>query len=482
MKFLCLAILVILCLAVESHAVLNGSDNPADFVLPTKYSCGAQSLYICARFHGVDVSLEKCGELVPISQEGASLLQLKKACEILGFSCKGYKADYDAIVSKIHLPAIAHLSKFNHYVVLTKVTPEEVSFVAPPTQVLTQRKEGFLEQWSGYILEITKAPTSNVHTKGLHIEEPLWKVFGASGEEYKHTFTVVNDSAREINLLSHTASCTCTSVLFSHNPIPSGGKGDIEVSVKGRYRKEGFRGYVSVHTDSLEKEERELNMTIEGTFEPVPGNLNCSPEKVYFGDFVKGVPIQHKIILSREDNLPLGNVELSCNLPFIEVTSNQIEDAYPQLKGATTILVTIKPDAPIGAFNGEITITTNHEVHKVRKAPVSGNVVDRFVAVPSNLLLVPQKSQELDKSFSIISMCNGIFNIAEITAEPKDALLSVQTHQETPSKWNVQALFNVKTQADSSEGLLLVKIAPTQEVVKVPFTIDSTLVENAIKE
>jgi hypothetical protein len=50
------------------------------------YDCGVDSLFLVCRISGVDVSYKKCLELLPLTQKGIRMLEMKRFLEFLGLN------------------------------------------------------------------------------------------------------------------------------------------------------------------------------------------------------------------------------------------------------------------------------------------------------------------------------------------------------------------------------------------------------------
>jgi ATP-binding cassette, subfamily C, bacterial len=118
--------------------------------------CGAACMATIAKHHGRRISLPSYRSLVHVTRDGASMLALKKAAVKTGFDtigvmsgCKGLK--------KLQAPFVALMEY--HFVVIYKVTDDEVVMADPARGMVTQPLAEFKKEYSqnALLLKPTKA-------------------------------------------------------------------------------------------------------------------------------------------------------------------------------------------------------------------------------------------------------------------------------------------------------------------------------------
>ncbi len=116
--------------------------------------CGAAALASLARHYRRPISLEHLRDLSQTDRNGANLLGLRQAAELLGFSAKAVRCAPEAL-SKMPLPAIAHMAAeggLGHFVVIFRVRGRCVVVGDPAIGVVTRSLAEFLPQWTGNLL------------------------------------------------------------------------------------------------------------------------------------------------------------------------------------------------------------------------------------------------------------------------------------------------------------------------------------------
>lgn len=118
--------------------------------------CGAASLAMICSYYGLKISINRLREMANVTREGATLHSLAEAAENLGFKTKGIRVDYEALRHSA-LPAIAHWEGY-HYIVVCRVSENEVTVADPATGLKKIKKDDFLQGWYGVLLLLTPTP------------------------------------------------------------------------------------------------------------------------------------------------------------------------------------------------------------------------------------------------------------------------------------------------------------------------------------
>lgn len=135
--------------------------------------CGCACLSTICKQYGLKYPISKIREIAGTDKKGTSALGLVKASEKLGFVAKGVKANKpEDIFGEIPLPAIAHViidQKLMHYVVIHKISKEEIIIADPAKGIVKYKPEEFFKIWTGILIIMT--PTTKFQkgneTKGV---------------------------------------------------------------------------------------------------------------------------------------------------------------------------------------------------------------------------------------------------------------------------------------------------------------------------
>ncbi|TYS09042.1 peptide cleavage/export ABC transporter [Bacillus subtilis] len=141
--------------------------------------CGAACLATILKHYGSKLSINKIRDIAGTDKQGTSALGLVRAAEQLGFSAKGVKADKTALEEPITLPAIAHIildGQLLHYVVIHKITKDQVIIADPGRGIIKYTKKEFLEIWTGILILLTPSETYKIHAETSTIQSDIFKL------------------------------------------------------------------------------------------------------------------------------------------------------------------------------------------------------------------------------------------------------------------------------------------------------------------
>ena len=140
--------------------------------------CGVACLATISKQYGLKVPISKIREIAGTDTQGTSAYGVIKAAETIGFTAKGVKASKpEDIFGEFPKPAIAHVimeGSLLHYVVIHKVTKEEILIADPAKGIVKYTPEDFFKIWSGVLIIMVPAPSfeKGDETKGLF--ERFW--------------------------------------------------------------------------------------------------------------------------------------------------------------------------------------------------------------------------------------------------------------------------------------------------------------------
>jgi HlyB family type I secretion system ABC transporter len=145
----------------------------------SRSDCGVTCLVMVSKYWGKNFSINQLRGVANVDRSGASIKGLITAAESVGFMVRPRKADLLALQSQ-ELPAIAHW-KGNHYVVVYRVTKQQVIISDPVVGRKVLSRQEFVAGWTGYTLFLT--PTAKFE-QTPEAKQSLWK-YGKILEPYK---------------------------------------------------------------------------------------------------------------------------------------------------------------------------------------------------------------------------------------------------------------------------------------------------------
>lgn len=109
--------------------------------------CGPTCIKMIAKHYGRDFSVSFLREKCFITKLGVNLLGISEAAETIGLRSTGVKINYEGLLESKPFPCIIHW-KNNHFVVLYKISKNNVYISDPAMGLVTYSKQEFLEGWS----------------------------------------------------------------------------------------------------------------------------------------------------------------------------------------------------------------------------------------------------------------------------------------------------------------------------------------------
>lgn len=117
--------------------------------------CGAACLASVAAHYKLELPVAKIRQMASTDQKGTNVLGLIEAATKMGFSAKGVRGEFDALLD-VPMPVIAHVivkKVLHHYVVLYKVTEKLVEYMDPGDgQIHKVTPEAFKGMWTGVLV------------------------------------------------------------------------------------------------------------------------------------------------------------------------------------------------------------------------------------------------------------------------------------------------------------------------------------------
>lgn len=116
--------------------------------------CGPACLASVAQYHGMKVPTIKLRQLAGTDKQGTNVLGMVEAAESLGFSAKGVRANYEALMM-VPKPAVAHVvvqQVLQHYVVVYRSSSRGVTIADPAHGIATYSHDEFQKMWTGILV------------------------------------------------------------------------------------------------------------------------------------------------------------------------------------------------------------------------------------------------------------------------------------------------------------------------------------------
>lgn len=139
--------------------------------------CGAACLATVSKQYGLSISITKIRQVAGTDKQGTNAYGIVKAAEQLGFTAKGVKGNQETFFSQFPLPAIAHVvvdGTLLHYVVIHKITKNQVILADPAKGIVKQSPEDFFKIWTGVLILLVPSQTFQKRKQTKNIFERFW--------------------------------------------------------------------------------------------------------------------------------------------------------------------------------------------------------------------------------------------------------------------------------------------------------------------
>ena len=195
--------------------------------------------------------------------------------------------------------------------------------------------------------------------------------------EGKHEWTILNKGSGPLKLTDGGVTCSCT-----HGSLPKGGSVTVEPG-------QTFKMVVNWNTKTFSKyhqtatvivgndpDHQKLEFTIEGTVKP-PVVTFPAESRIEFLAVSNDAPHPHQIGVASFDrpDTKITSVKANPALFATEVVAMTPEECKQvDVTKGSKVIVSIKPDAPIGPFQEELIVATDHPLKPEIPFTVSGKI------------------------------------------------------------------------------------------------------------
>ncbi|MDC5255912.1 peptidase domain-containing ABC transporter [Acinetobacter baumannii] len=114
--------------------------------------CGLACIAMIANYYGNNIELRELRQRFPVSLKGMNLGALTRVCRHLDLTNRALRVNLAAL-KQARLPCILHWN-FNHYVILTKVGPNDVTIIDPALGLRTIDYDHLSRAFTGILIEV----------------------------------------------------------------------------------------------------------------------------------------------------------------------------------------------------------------------------------------------------------------------------------------------------------------------------------------
>ncbi|MEZ4754366.1 MAG: DUF1573 domain-containing protein [Bdellovibrionota bacterium] len=247
----------------------------------------------------------------------------------------------------------------------------------------------------------------------IKISDAIYE-FGSvtQGSKVEHEFNFINEGNADLHIQRVVASCGCTASTADKDIVAPGEEGSIKVS----FDTTGFSGSKtkSVRVYSNDLDSPVLMLSLTGTVEQ---DVIVEPKRVFFGDVVKGLNPggqQREVTVSVKEgsDVNLGDVKIySKNLEVKTLNSS---------KKAMKLLISLKPDAPVGELRDRAIISLTGARRKAINIPIFASIKGNLRVDPRTLSFgIIEGTETLERTVRLENLGPEKINVTQIKSSDK---------------------------------------------------------------
>jgi len=432
--------------------------------------CGPKSLLLVSSKLGVVADLDELTQLAEATETGTTMSGLQKAAKLKGLQAVGVKLSVDELAAS-GVMAICHLWG-NHFVVAVRGSTG-IEVTDPSAEEGDQQLsiEDFRNYFSGFALLISKDP---INLPAVDDEIPDLRVDAFSydlgsvdeGSKVDALVEFRNVGKKELVISQVRPSCTCLELERIEKNVQPGGRGSIAVT----YDSTGMRGG-QVHRLFIESNDPVSPLAVvEIGALAKPSNLLVSSRRIHFGEVDASLGATREIFVKDPGDASLDISEVLSDSKLLDVCL--AGEAKPEIEineSVFPVLVTLRPGLPLGAFEGSVTIVSNHPKEPRLQIPVVAMVKGDIEVSPEALFLgFAQEGQILSKSVTLRACTPRVFAIESVCTSSD--LFSVEI---SPKAVGREYVATVSLKDTAPAGLIKGEVhfhtdSPLQPTVAVP--------------
>jgi hypothetical protein len=265
----------------------------------------------------------------------------------------------------------------------------------------------------------------------------------ARGSDTSYRFAAKNIYKQDIELLSVSTSCGCTSPTVEKKVLKTGDVGYVTAVFN-------TRTFTGIHGATLTVQVRwkdgdswvraEAQLRVDGN---IRGDIVFTPGAVKFDEVDQGSPAEQKVSVTYRGRSNWKIVDVRGASDALEVELTQTQRYSGQV--SYDLLVRLKNSAPAGYFNDQLVLVTNDDDNPRIPIYVGGQVMAQLSVSPESLFFgdVPQGQQVSKK---IIVRGKRPFKIVQMQCDDHESF-QFKTDEQSSERHIVEITFNAKKNA-----------------------------------
>jgi hypothetical protein len=266
----------------------------------------------------------------------------------------------------------------------------------------------------------------------------------ARGSDTSFRFAAKNIYKQDVELLSVSSSCGCTSPSVEKKVLKTGDVGYVTAVFNNRT-------FTGIHGATLTVQVRwkdadgswvraETQLRVDGN---IRGDIVFTPGAVKFDDVDQGSTAEQKVSVTYRGRSSWKIVDVRGASDALEVELTQTQHYSGQI--SYDLLVRLKNSAPAGYFNDQLVLVTNDDDNPRIPIYVGGQVIAQLSVSPESLFF-GDVTQGQQASKKIIVRGKKPFKIVSVESDDKDSF-QFKTDDQSSERHIIEITFNAKKNA-----------------------------------
>jgi Protein of unknown function (DUF1573) len=341
-----------------------------------------------------------------------------------------------------------------------------------------------------YLNDPETAPKYSARTaKGpqpkVEIDDPLLFDFGAMPQQSTgtHSWKIKNVGEGDLELWMESSTCSCTIAKLATKDgdskkkvvVKPGDSTEIDLEWQTKTFHDAYSKGATIGTNDFSRQSFQL--AVKGTVNPPV--VVYPPEMIRFDAISNEEPNQAGIAVFSPDRPDMKITKVSSSRPeFIVATVVPFtEDDRKHLKvkeGGWRINVLVKPGLPVGSFQDELTIETDHPLQSLQKVSIAGRTTGPISVVPLGLRITDISSKKGGSGVLTMLVRGGRPTKFEVVQKPEKVEVKIE-HSDTDTqkgRYLLQISVPAGTPPGQIDEMLIIKTDhPHASELKIPVNI-----------
>jgi hypothetical protein len=319
----------------------------------------------------------------------------------------------------------------------------------------------------------------------VEIDEALLFDFGTMSQltTGKHTWKIKNVGEGDLELWMESSTCSCTIAKLATKDgesktkvvVKPGEATEIDLEWQTKTFHDAYSKGATIGTNDFSRQSFQLN--VKGTV--YPPVVVYPPEMIRFDAISNEEPNQARIAVYSHDRPETKITKVTSSRPefIVPTIAPFTADDRKHLNvksGGWRIDILVKPGLPVGSFQDEITIETDHPLQSRLKVSVAGRTTGPISVVPLGLRLTDISSKKGGSGVLQMLVRGGRPTKFEVVQKPEKVNVSIKPNDTATQKARYLLELNVPagTPPGQIDEMLIIKTDhPHASELKIPINI-----------